>query len=187
MSHGPARLYIENQSVIDYLSESRFFSDLSKEAIDKIVPHAKIASFSPGDEILTEGDKNETLYILLFGNLNVYVDNKEVARITQQGDLLGEMSIINGEPCSATIICETPVNLLSLDAREIKKLTGDHGKQIQSTLYRIFAAILTQKLKATNERAKESERLSLELNIAKETLKSSNIKLEKKFRKERNI
>ena len=72
------------------------------------------------------------------------VDGGLVAHLDTKGDLLGEMSVISKLPCAATIMANEPVQIIQLEAAKIHQLENINIDQLQHTLYRIYANILTE-------------------------------------------
>ena len=90
-----------------YIENIDLFNSFPEELRGKLTAIAEIKSFSPNDKILTQGQENRDLYFLLLGQLEILVDGKNVATMDQLGDVIGEMSVITQEPCSATIVAST--------------------------------------------------------------------------------
>lgn len=61
-------------------------------------------TFLAGDELLIrEGETTGRLYVLLNGRLDVLKKETVVATVTQPGAILGEMSVLLGQPHTATV------------------------------------------------------------------------------------
>lgn len=157
-----------------------FFAELPRILLDEIEDIIQVIRYEPGEEILKQGDMNRSLYFLVIGTIDVYVDGGLVASLSKKGDLLGEMSVITNKPCSATIKTKTPVDVFSIDADELKRASKQTDEYIEHVLYRLYAHILTDKVHATNQKAKYFEDLSSGLKVAQEELRSANEHLEQK-------
>lgn len=157
-----------------------FFNEFPQDLKEQIASFAQYVNLEEEQEILKQGELNNTLYFLLIGTVGIYVDGGMVAKLSRKGDLLGEMSVITNKPCSATIITKTPVKLLSLDAEKFQAATAGSKEEIEHILYRIYANILSDKLKITNQKAKFAEDANLKLQGAKEELEEMNKGLEEK-------
>lgn len=57
----------------------------------------------PGESLVETGEANGELYVLQSGKLSVVRDGVEIARITEPGSLIGEMSVLLGIDHSATV------------------------------------------------------------------------------------
>ncbi len=150
-------LYSENQNILSYLQQSRIFDELPQEIIQKLIPLSKIQDFSAGEVILEQGTTNDQIYILLRGIVGVYVDSNKILQLRRVGDIFGEMSIINEQPCSSSILAENHVRLLSLKSQFIGRYSEMTSEKLQNLLYRLFAKILSDKLALTTNKAKQYE------------------------------
>ena len=83
--------------------------------IIELFKHSKITeSYTPGDVIFEQGSSGETMYIILEGVVQVTVNNKEVAEL-KAGQILGEMSLVEKRPRSASAISKTDSKLVPID------------------------------------------------------------------------
>ena len=118
--HGAIIEAIRNSGVISELverDEDHFEYELDLELIvygrnytgKKVGPYARLLAYESGEEIIREGDwGGNTFYILVDGQLHVYVNDDQgisnkVGEIDQQTSF-GEMSVLAGQPRSATVV-----------------------------------------------------------------------------------
>ncbi len=59
--------------------------------------------FLQGNVLVREGEKTNTLFILLSGRLGVFKGALKISEFTEKGLVVGEMSVILGEKRTATI------------------------------------------------------------------------------------
>lgn len=78
----------------------------------------KYAPFARGEAMTRQGSEAHWLYLLEEGRASVKVSDgvteREVAKLSD-GSFFGEMSLLTGEPRSATVIAETDVECFRLD------------------------------------------------------------------------
>ena len=86
---------------------------------------AKELSFAPGDFVVTAGDEDGRFFLFLEGSANVVHGRKTLATLGP-GDYFGEISLIDGEPRSASIVATEPIRALSVTRRQIGSLLTDH-------------------------------------------------------------
>lgn len=154
--------------------------------IEQLVNAAEILSVKANTQILRQGQANEHLYFLIDGLLGIYVDGGRVSTLQEKGTLVGEMSVITGNTSSATILAESDGHMVRINSRIFLEVQGPERDLYLSTLYRIYATVLAQKLDATNQKAKRFEELTVNLTAAQNELKEINQNLEKKV-EERTI
>jgi CRP-like cAMP-binding protein len=84
-----------------------------------MIPHMYKERFNKNDFVFRRGDKAEKIYILKSGVLSV----DELDILIRPGEIFGEMGVFASEPLrSATLRCETEVELLSMTDKQIKQL-----------------------------------------------------------------
>jgi CRP-like cAMP-binding protein/Fe-S-cluster-containing hydrogenase component 2 len=75
----------------------------------KVGPYARLLVYSPGEEIIHQGQwRGNTFYVLVDGRLDVYVEDEHGVsskrnEIESQNSF-GEMSLLSGQPSSATVV-----------------------------------------------------------------------------------
>jgi CRP-like cAMP-binding protein len=105
---------------------------------------------SDGDVLIREGKATEALIILLEGELLVAADAMgQIARLAV-GEIVGEVSLVDSAPASATVTARGEGLALFLDRTTLlQKLDGDQG--FAARFYRALAMFLADRLRATRE------------------------------------
>ncbi|MCB2194002.1 MAG: cyclic nucleotide-binding domain-containing protein [Deltaproteobacteria bacterium] len=83
-----------------------------------------------GDNIITEGDAGETMYLIVKGKVLVTQKGDdgcamELANLGE-GDYVGEMALFDDAPRSATVTADGPVQLLVLYKREFDETVREY-------------------------------------------------------------
>jgi CRP-like cAMP-binding protein len=68
--------------------------------------------------IFRQGDPGQSLYIVAAGQVSVHIGQQELVRL-DRGDFLGEMSLFDTEPRSATVTAITPCTCLELTQSQL--------------------------------------------------------------------
>lgn len=74
-----------------------------------------VVALSAGDALLTQGEKTDSLYFLLEGEVSVLKDGYEVAHRSRRGSVYGEMSLMLDNAPSATVKCVTDSKFYRVD------------------------------------------------------------------------
>jgi CRP-like cAMP-binding protein len=99
------------------LRSEPLFACLSDEQIAALLHNAEIHQFGRGEAIIEEGSEGESMFVLLRGNAQVSVEkNGALIRVgvLRQSDCFGEMSLLTGEPRTATIRAEHDCEVLEI-------------------------------------------------------------------------
>ena len=87
--------------------------------------------FKRGETIVEQGEKTNTLFIILTGRVRVVTSDKrgrEVILATlNPGDYIGEMSLIDNEPHSATVRAEVQTDMLILGRAEFARCLPENS------------------------------------------------------------
>jgi CRP-like cAMP-binding protein len=75
----------------------------------------------PGDVLCREGEAGDYLYMIVEGEAEVCKGNKPLTRLAA-GEIFGEMSLLTGEPRSATVVALTPMALYQLDQENFSQV-----------------------------------------------------------------
>lgn len=129
----------------DVLTDLSLFADLSGPQLDAVTHAFDEQTFSAGERILRQGFTGSGFYIVLQGELAVYINGTERRRLTR-GDYFGEISALLDEPPSADVIATTDCRCLSLGAPELPEFL----QSFPSVAYRLLQAE-ARRLKAVDE------------------------------------
>ena len=169
---------VSTDSLKQLFEAANLFTEFPDILLQQLRQVTSVVNFDPEDKILTQGELNSNLYFLVLGTVKVFVDDGLVATMARKGDLLGEMSVITKKPAGATIVAQTPVQLIKVDTEAFKKITGRNTDQFDHILYRIYSMILTDKLNITNQKAKVLEDMTDALRRTKTEMQEINRSLE---------
>ncbi len=87
--------------------------------------------FAPGTVLFREGEPGKDMYVVQSGRVNVSKKVGEVEKILASlgpGEFLGEMSILNNKPRSATATCAEASKLLVIDAKTFEAMIRGNGE-----------------------------------------------------------
>ncbi len=142
------------REIVSDLSRSRVFSHLTKEKLEQIASLGTPRNFSQGSTILQEGLENHYIYLILKGSVSVYSGGKLVARYGRTGDVFGEMSIVTGQPTTATVIANEDMETLEIDGAFIGGFKWEQDSELVAVFYKLFCLSLLDKLKLTTLKAR---------------------------------
>jgi CRP-like cAMP-binding protein len=121
----------------EILRRVRAFADLGDEECDAVLAVLKARRGAPGDVLFREGDRGDSLMIVLDGQLVASVQTEggvsETIAALGPGEVVGEMAFVDAEPRSATV--SAPVGATVLE------FTREALAGLRRTAPRVAAAI----------------------------------------------
>ena len=104
-------------SAVDLLKGVELFSELNEEQLGLIANLVVVKNLNRDETVVLEGDDSvQALYLIASGSVQVYmtgIDGREtILSFLERGDFFGEMSLIDGEPRSASVRTVTDATLL---------------------------------------------------------------------------
>lgn len=111
------------------LENATMFKDFSRLELENIVRYMHAYKSSKGAILLQEGETDHYLMIIIQGKAGIYKENdqgqrKKIATV-RNGATLGEMSIIDAAPHSATVITEESCEIALLTKTNLQKITDE--------------------------------------------------------------
>jgi small-conductance mechanosensitive channel len=107
----------------EVLSTVDLFARLSGEQRREIAAASAVRVFGNGEAIVRQGAAGQSMFIVCSGAAVVVLepDQREVA-VIPKGGYFGEMSLLTGDPRSATVVARGDTAVLELDADVFRKL-----------------------------------------------------------------
>ena len=114
-----------------------FFEGFSDDELQRVADLAEEVEAEPGAVLIDQGRVGQECFVILSGRAGVYSGNEHIATL-EAGAVVGEMALIDHRPRTASVIAESPMELISLDAAAFKQLLETMPKihdRVMETLY----------------------------------------------------
>lgn len=141
--------------VCEMLESCAMFKQLERYDIEVIAEQMLAYRAGPKTTLLKEGSSNPFMCFLIEGKLAVYKEkgaydpeNTRLATVLP-GRSIGEMSLIDGQPHSATVITVDKSTLLVLTRDRLNALSRSHPKTANRLILKI-AQLLSNRLRQTS-------------------------------------
>ena len=141
----------------DLFGRIDFVQAMSDEARHVLCERARFLEYGPGEAVVRQGDAGDVLYLVARGEASVRIRvegvaagaaDREVARLGR-GALFGEMSVLTGEPRSATVVAIGDAALMAVDRDVFERLLAKEPDLAQ----RLAEVISRRKLALDQARA----------------------------------
>jgi CRP/FNR family cyclic AMP-dependent transcriptional regulator len=122
-----------------------FLAELPPEAADELRGLGTRRRFPAGSVLFFEGDPAHEALVLLSGEVKVSVGSTEgkeiVLEVFEAGALLGELSVLDGKPRSATVTALTPVEVLTMAAAAFNEFLDRHPRVLRRLLIDVIGRL----------------------------------------------
>lgn len=159
-------------SNLDLIRRVSLFSTLTPEQAEALAAAVSKKRFKRGEILVEQGKKTDALYIVLTGRTRVLkTDSKgrEVILATlASGDYVGEMSLIDDEPHSATVVADQQVDVLVLGRNSFLRCLGENLEMAHAVM-----RVLVQRLRKASENISSLALVGVYGRVAKVLLDSA--------------
>jgi len=122
----PETLEESINNIVKIIKRVDFLESLEEPDLVELAHKIKHQIFSAGEVLFNQDDPGDTFYLIDSGHIQVTVKNKcgEIVLVRQMGkyDFFGEMSLLTGEPRSATVSAIEDAELLMLNKEDLRGL-----------------------------------------------------------------
>jgi small-conductance mechanosensitive channel len=141
------------------LASVDLFATLPPELRTQVARAAPMAVYGSGETIVREGEEGQSMFVVVSGSVSVVLEptRDEVARI-QRGGHFGEMSLLTGEPRSATVLAVGDVVVVEIVADLFRRLAAVHPEAIE----KIALAAMERRAGLDQMRTATSETVTVE-------------------------
>ena len=144
----------------DLLQKVALFKTLGFEETMSLAGITHLEKKTEGVKILEQDSLGSALYIIKEGKVAVRRNDagteRQVAELSE-GQLFGEMSLIEDQLVSADVVALTLVELIVLPRRSFEKLL-EKNPALAAKIYRAFCRSLSDKLRKANQKNFESSK-----------------------------
>ncbi len=143
--------YPDATKTAEPLQEITFLADLSGDDWTRVLKIVNERPFRAGDDLIRIGDKDDSFYILVRGEVEVSIGDKVLATIPE-GSVFGEISFFDGALRSATIRARTTGSAIRVTREDLDSLAAWEPDIARKMLFDL-GRILAMRLRWTTRRA----------------------------------
>lgn len=126
------------------------FEGLEEGELSKIAGLCRLEDYQVGDTLLQAGERGDVFFMLMQGRIDIRSSERHLAFI-EEGDCVGEISLVSHQPYNATAVAASPVKAVALNQADFASLINRHPR-IGMKVMKNIAISLGQKLGNLSER-----------------------------------
>ncbi len=145
-----------SKAIVDFFLDIPIFSRMNEAEIRLVAKHMNVIELQPGETLFEESDRGSFMCFIAHGSLEVIKKSngtgQEVVITTlHKGQSIGEMSVIESLPRSATVKARDTVKLFILSQAAFDHVISKHY-HIGIKLLKGIAILLSNYLRQTSSR-----------------------------------
>lgn len=140
--------------IADMLERADMFRDMSRQEVDIFAGYVQAYQAPAGAEVLHEGARESYMFIVAQGRLDImkragdHNENRKIATV-RAGKTIGEMSLLDGLPHSATARVVEPSILLLMTKSHFEQVSREHP-EVALKMIRKMATLMSLRLRQTS-------------------------------------
>jgi CRP-like cAMP-binding protein len=129
------------------LEKVQLLQGFERAEIEKLAHYCSAYKAPGGATIFKEGERSHFMCLLVDGRVDILKENKPVATI-RAGKSMGEMSILDGFPYSATAVSATDSDLIMFTRNQFESLC-EANPSLGLKLYKAISRLMSLRLRQT--------------------------------------
>ncbi|MEP7356820.1 MAG: ATP-binding protein [Anaerolineales bacterium] len=129
---------------IEFLRRLPLFAGLGETDLERLYAQAQAMELAPGDLLIEEGAPGEALFVLIDGELQVTKRSgaQDVkVDVRSPGAVIGEMSLLDNSPRSASVRAISPSHLLMISKEVFERVLSTSPSAALATLHTIVTRL----------------------------------------------
>jgi CRP/FNR family cyclic AMP-dependent transcriptional regulator len=115
---------LRRDAFLDHLAEVPLFSALSKKDLQLVARNTEDVKVDAGKVLVSEGAAGTEFFVIVDGKARVTRRGKKIAELGP-GGFFGDLALLDRAPRNATVVAETPMEVLVLGQREFAALIDE--------------------------------------------------------------
>jgi CRP/FNR family transcriptional regulator, cyclic AMP receptor protein len=130
------KLFSQDKKV-ESLKRAHLFEGLSRKELVQLARMSDDLEVPAGRVLCREGDRGREFFVLVEGKVDVARKGRRVATLGA-GDFLGEISLLEQTPRTATVTAKTPLRFFVLTPRDFRQVV-DENPSVERKVLRALA------------------------------------------------
>jgi ATP-binding cassette subfamily B protein len=115
---------------VAFLAGCASFRDVPRDALAGLAGHAGERTLARGERLISQGEQDDSLFIVKSGRLAVTRREAPSHRIAHlgEGDVVGEMAVLTREPRSADVVADSDSVVIAVPGEEFRRVAGANAE-----------------------------------------------------------
>jgi len=112
-------------TISERLARISIFAPLSEEETDRLASTARIRVYAPGEPIVRAGQEGNSMFVITRGSVKIQIPDGVAPKTINElheNDFFGEMSLLTGQPRTASVVASEETEVLQIRKAAIKPL-----------------------------------------------------------------
>jgi len=124
---------------LESLKNVPLFSGCSKKELDFVAKSADEIDMKEGSLVVDQGDTGREAFVILSGDVTIKRNGRKIASLGA-GDVVGELSLLDHGPRTASAVCATDCTLLVIDQKRFINVLDD----VPSIAHKLMGALASR-------------------------------------------
>ena len=155
MAETAPTLDLAGKSMIEILAQIDLFRGLPTVHVTRVVDSGHEELHAKGTVVCNEGETGDKFYLILDGAVRISRMvpgmGEEALAVLRPGSYFGEMSLIDDDPRSATVVCHEACRLFAITRRDLEDLLFVDRDLAYELLWH-WVRTLSRRLRASNDK-----------------------------------
>jgi CRP-like cAMP-binding protein len=112
-------------SKLDHLANVPLFEGCSRRELNSIARAGDDITMTAGTIIIDQGQMGREAFVVLDGEVTVKRSGRKITTLGP-GAMVGELSLLDHGPRTATVVCDTDCSLFVIDQRHFRNVLEEH-------------------------------------------------------------
>jgi CRP-like cAMP-binding protein len=121
------------------LANQPLFSSLDQDQLEQLALGSRRVRFGKGERIISRGSAGKSMFILATGKAEVQVEREGRSQPLVAGDCFGEISLLTGQPRSATVLAMLDCEVIEIEKQTMGNLLREHPELAESLSETVMA------------------------------------------------
>jgi formate hydrogenlyase transcriptional activator len=146
---------MSDKNVLEILQQAKIFQGLSDEYMGMIFTRGDLIDYNQNDVIIEEGQTGHPLYIIVEGQVEVFLPKKKKYYTQERptkvklnhlvsGDCIGEYSLIDNEPASASVAATEPCKIFTITRKDFLEILNS-SDYLAKIIYKNMLKVLIKR------------------------------------------